>query len=146
MNGDFSSNGGNNVNNPLAHLNDSVNSLDPLNAMEKSLNDQVRISCNQLAWQTFWPSYYFRCHTPLIHHTHQTVAIIPWRLAVRLLCHQSMTCRTAPVIQTTPTHLSTSRIFWIQRQTLWTHRKVSWTRRRTWWTLLKTWIRTCSKT
>lgn len=28
-------------NNPLAHLSDSVNSLDPLNAMEKSLNDQV---------------------------------------------------------------------------------------------------------
>lgn len=28
--------------NPLAHLSDSVNSLDPLNAMEKSLNDQVR--------------------------------------------------------------------------------------------------------
>ena len=27
---------------PLAHLNDSVNSLDPLNAMEKSLNEQVR--------------------------------------------------------------------------------------------------------
>lgn len=28
-------------NGPLSHLNDSVNSLDPLNAMEKSLNDQV---------------------------------------------------------------------------------------------------------
>lgn len=28
--------------NPLAHLSESVNSLDPLNAMEKSLNDQVR--------------------------------------------------------------------------------------------------------
>lgn len=28
-------------NNPLAHLSDSVNSLDPLNAMEKSLNDQM---------------------------------------------------------------------------------------------------------
>lgn len=27
--------------NPLAHLNESVNNLDPLNAMEKSLNDQV---------------------------------------------------------------------------------------------------------
>lgn len=27
---------------PLSHLNESVNSLDPLNAMEKSLNDQVR--------------------------------------------------------------------------------------------------------
>lgn len=26
---------------PLSHLSDSVNSLDPLNAMEKSLNDQV---------------------------------------------------------------------------------------------------------
>jgi hypothetical protein len=34
--GDFNSNS-----NPLAHLNESVNSLDPLNAMEKSLNDQV---------------------------------------------------------------------------------------------------------
>lgn len=29
--------------NPLAHLSDSVNSLDPLNAMEKSLNEQVII-------------------------------------------------------------------------------------------------------
>ncbi|XP_055530102.1 zinc finger MIZ domain-containing protein 1 isoform X3 [Wyeomyia smithii] len=28
-------------NNPLVHLSDSVNSLDPLNAMEKSLNDQM---------------------------------------------------------------------------------------------------------
>lgn len=28
-------------NGPLSHLNDSVNSLDPLNAMEKSLNEQV---------------------------------------------------------------------------------------------------------
>ncbi|XP_073942903.1 zinc finger MIZ domain-containing protein tonalli [Choristoneura fumiferana] len=28
-------------NGPLSHLNDSVNSLDPLNAMEKSLNDQM---------------------------------------------------------------------------------------------------------
>lgn len=28
-------------NGPLSHLSDSVNSLDPLNAMEKSLNDQV---------------------------------------------------------------------------------------------------------
>lgn len=44
MNGDFTANGNNNgVNNPLAHLNDSVNSLDPLNAMEKSLNDQVNL-------------------------------------------------------------------------------------------------------
>lgn len=35
-------NNGNGVgNNPLGHLNDSVNSLDPLNAMEKSLNDQM---------------------------------------------------------------------------------------------------------
>lgn len=31
----------NNNTNPLVHLNESVNSLDPLNAMEKSLNDQV---------------------------------------------------------------------------------------------------------
>lgn len=37
MGGEF-----NNNSNPLAHLNESVNSLDPLNAMEKSLNDQVR--------------------------------------------------------------------------------------------------------
>lgn len=29
------------ANNPLAHLNDTVNSLDPLNAMEKSLNEQM---------------------------------------------------------------------------------------------------------
>lgn len=29
--------------NPLTHLNESVNNLDPLNAMEKSLNDQVSI-------------------------------------------------------------------------------------------------------
>jgi len=29
---------------PLSHLNESVNSLDPLNAMEKSLNDQVRFA------------------------------------------------------------------------------------------------------
>lgn len=28
-------------NGPLSHLSDSVNSLDPLNAMEKSLNEQV---------------------------------------------------------------------------------------------------------
>lgn len=28
---------------PLSHLSDSVNSLDPLNAMEKSLNEQVCI-------------------------------------------------------------------------------------------------------
>lgn len=41
MNGDFSNGSNNGGNNPLAHLNDSVNSLDPLNAMEKSLNDQM---------------------------------------------------------------------------------------------------------
>lgn len=35
-NNDYSSGTG-----PLTHLNESVNSLDPLNAMEKSLNDQV---------------------------------------------------------------------------------------------------------
>lgn len=35
-NSDYSSGNG-----PLSHLSDSVNSLDPLNAMEKSLNDQV---------------------------------------------------------------------------------------------------------
>lgn len=34
-NNEFAGNG------PLSHLNESVNSLDPLNAMEKSLNDQV---------------------------------------------------------------------------------------------------------
>lgn len=44
--GSVGNSGGNNSdygsnNNPLAHLSDSVNSLDPLNAMEKSLNDQV---------------------------------------------------------------------------------------------------------
>ena len=31
----------NNQNGPLAHLTDSVNALDSLNAMEKSLNDQM---------------------------------------------------------------------------------------------------------
>lgn len=31
-------------NGPLSHLSDSVNSLDPLNAMEKSLNEQVLLS------------------------------------------------------------------------------------------------------
>lgn len=31
-------------NGPLSHLSESVNSLDPLNAMEKSLNEQVSIS------------------------------------------------------------------------------------------------------
>ncbi|XP_070495304.1 zinc finger MIZ domain-containing protein 2 isoform X1 [Chironomus tepperi] len=42
MSGDFNSNSSvNGVNNPLAHLNESVNSLDPLNAMEKTLNDQM---------------------------------------------------------------------------------------------------------
>ena len=42
MTGEFNSNSSvNGNNNPLAHLNESVNSLDPLNAMEKSLNDQV---------------------------------------------------------------------------------------------------------
>lgn len=35
-NGDFSNGGG-----PLSHLSESVNSLDQLNAMEKSLSDQV---------------------------------------------------------------------------------------------------------
>ncbi|KAG5679122.1 hypothetical protein PVAND_008714 [Polypedilum vanderplanki] len=42
LSGDFSSNSSNSGNNnPLAHLNESVNSLDPLNAMEKTLNDQM---------------------------------------------------------------------------------------------------------
>lgn len=31
---------------PLSHLSESVNSLDPLNAMEKSLNEQVSTSIN----------------------------------------------------------------------------------------------------
>jgi hypothetical protein len=30
---------------PLSHLSESVNSLDPLNAMEKTLNEQVSRSC-----------------------------------------------------------------------------------------------------
>lgn len=42
---DFNSNPGSNeysgANGPLSHLSESVNNLDPLNAMEKSLNDQV---------------------------------------------------------------------------------------------------------
>lgn len=33
-------------NGPLSHLNDSVNSLDPLNAMEKTLNEQVNLHIN----------------------------------------------------------------------------------------------------
>lgn len=41
------SNTGNNEysggNGPLSHLSESVNSLDPLNAMEKTLNEQVRL-------------------------------------------------------------------------------------------------------
>lgn len=41
-NNDYASGAG-----PLSHLNESVNSLDPLNAMEKSLNDQVRILLQQ---------------------------------------------------------------------------------------------------
>lgn len=31
---------------PLSHLSESVNSLDPLNAMEKTLNEQVSRSCS----------------------------------------------------------------------------------------------------
>jgi hypothetical protein len=41
-NSELNGSNGSNNGNPLAHLNESVNSLDPLNAMEKSLNDQVR--------------------------------------------------------------------------------------------------------
>lgn len=41
-NNDFSSG-------PLNHLSDSVNSLEPLNAMEKSLNDQVGINVSFFA-------------------------------------------------------------------------------------------------
>ncbi|XP_053690285.1 zinc finger MIZ domain-containing protein 1 isoform X2 [Sabethes cyaneus] len=41
VNGGGAGNTGDFGNNPLAHLSDSVNSLDPLNAMEKSLNDQM---------------------------------------------------------------------------------------------------------
>ncbi|EAA04283.4 AGAP007279-PA [Anopheles gambiae str. PEST] len=37
--------------NPLAHLSDSVNSLDPLNAMEKSLNDQNMMNSPQSMMQ-----------------------------------------------------------------------------------------------
>lgn len=44
-----SNNGGSNEysggNGPLSHLSESVNSLDPLNAMEKSLNEQVCCFC-----------------------------------------------------------------------------------------------------
>ena len=34
----------NSPNGPLSHLSESVNSLDPLNAMEKSLSEQVSIT------------------------------------------------------------------------------------------------------
>ena len=37
-------------NGPLSHLNESVNSLDPLNAMEKSLNDQVKDLFTIYSW------------------------------------------------------------------------------------------------
>lgn len=48
---DFSGNGSNNSSSnefnspggPLSHLSESVNSLDPLNAMEKSLSEQVSL-------------------------------------------------------------------------------------------------------
>lgn len=36
-------------NNPLAHLSESVNSIDPLNAMEKSINE-VNIACTINIW------------------------------------------------------------------------------------------------
>ncbi|XP_055376772.1 putative uncharacterized protein DDB_G0286901 isoform X2 [Condylostylus longicornis] len=39
--GNSNQNDNNTVPDPLSHLSDSVNSLDPLNAMEKSLNDQM---------------------------------------------------------------------------------------------------------
>lgn len=73
MNGDFTSNGinGNNngINNPLAHLNDSVNSLDPLNAMEKSLNDQVILKLHAFEG-SFNKLYTFQMpHTPHTPHT-----------------------------------------------------------------------------
>lgn len=35
---------------PLSHLNESVNSLDPLNAMEKSLNDQVCFAAKSIVF------------------------------------------------------------------------------------------------
>lgn len=60
--------------NPLAHLSDSVNSLDPLNAMEKSLNDQVclaltsRINPVETEIAMFSP---YRCPIHLTPHTHQ---------------------------------------------------------------------------
>lgn len=64
---------------PLSHLSESVNSLDPLNAMEKSLNEQVRVLsilfkngiCNESV--LFW----CRCHILLIHHTHPTRRTLP---------------------------------------------------------------------
>lgn len=51
--GDWNSVGGNGINtmnpapnqDPLSNLMDSVNSLDPLNSMGKSLNEQVRSCC-----------------------------------------------------------------------------------------------------
>lgn len=69
MNGDFNVNGSSSgINNPLAHLNDSVNSLDPLNAMEKSLNDQVRLAIT--CFEFFWLLTYSQMpHTPHTPHT-----------------------------------------------------------------------------
>lgn len=71
---------------PLSHLSESVNSLDPLNAMEKSLNDQVRfdtvtifyeylfshflmltVSINYLFTDASYASY--TSHTPHTPHT-----------------------------------------------------------------------------
>jgi hypothetical protein len=82
MSGDFSSNSGSGGNNnPLAHLNESVNSLDPLNAMEKTLNDQVM---NQKEKKTKRKklnekNVLNRCHTLLTRLTHPTVVTITIR-------------------------------------------------------------------
>lgn len=70
---------------PLSHLTDSVNCLDPLNAMEKSLADQVGyvLECQKIS-VLFW--VVFRCLIRHIHLTRQPVRRI--RLAEGLPAHQ----------------------------------------------------------
>jgi hypothetical protein len=77
-----STNAGNNEysagNGPLSHLSESVNSLDPLNAMEKSLNEQV--SQDRSFDRGFgWTPRLFCCRCPirLTHRTPLTRPILP---------------------------------------------------------------------
>lgn len=59
-------------NGPLSHLSESVNSLDPLNAMEKSLNEQVTIFSFLSIFGCFSNVFLCisRCLTHLTHRTH----------------------------------------------------------------------------